>query len=81
MSQARRVLVTGGSRGIGRAVALAFADAGHQVVVAARSTARQDESLVANERVLALSCDLSDLEAARALPSRAAQCLEGRPRS
>ncbi|MGE0881111.1 MAG: SDR family NAD(P)-dependent oxidoreductase [Acidimicrobiia bacterium] len=38
MSEARVAVVTGASRGIGRATALAFARKGYRVVVAARST-------------------------------------------
>lgn len=56
----RRVLITGASRGIGRAAMRHLADAGHQVVGLARHVpgdARPDERFV--------QCDLTDLEAAR----------------
>lgn len=56
----RRVLVTGASRGIGRAAMRHLADAGYQVVGLARHApgdARPDERFV--------QCDLADLEAAR----------------
>ncbi|NMT36807.1 SDR family NAD(P)-dependent oxidoreductase, partial [Stenotrophomonas maltophilia] len=37
----RRVLIAGGSKGIGREMALAFAGAGAQVSVCARASARR----------------------------------------
>jgi NAD(P)-dependent dehydrogenase (short-subunit alcohol dehydrogenase family) len=61
---ARRVVVTGAGRGIGRAIALAFARAGDDVAVVAR-TAADLETLVADieelgRRCVALPCDVTD---------------------
>ena len=58
-------LITGGGRGIGRAIALAFADGGARIAVAART--RDQVKQVAEEienkssvKALALVCDVSD---------------------
>jgi NAD(P)-dependent dehydrogenase (short-subunit alcohol dehydrogenase family) len=70
----RVVLVTGGSKGIGRAIALALADDGADVAVAARSpeplekTAREIEER--GRRALAVPTDVTDPEQCRALIER-----------
>jgi gluconate 5-dehydrogenase len=62
----RRALVTGGGRGLGRAIALGLAEAGADVVLAARTlsqcedVAREVESL--GRRAWPLRADLSDLD-------------------
>ncbi|WP_250627122.1 3-oxoacyl-ACP reductase FabG [Pinirhizobacter soli] len=48
------ILVTGSSRGIGRAIALRLAEAGHDIVVHCRS--RQDEALAVQAQIHALGC-------------------------
>ena len=53
----RVVLVTGGSHGIGLAIATAFADAGDRVAITYRSVPPADD------RLLAIQCDQTDGEA------------------
>jgi NAD(P)-dependent dehydrogenase (short-subunit alcohol dehydrogenase family) len=59
----RIAVVTGGSRGIGKAIALAFGEAGAKVVVAARKmpllTEVADEVKATGGEALAVKCDLS----------------------
>lgn len=68
-------IVTGASRGIGRACAIAFAQAGADVVLAARN--QKDLDIVAHEihdlgrRALTVVCDVSDEASLDALVARA----------
>jgi 3-oxoacyl-[acyl-carrier protein] reductase len=56
----RSVLVTGGNRGIGLAIARAFADAGDKVAITYRSGEPPEELLKLG--VLAVRCDITDTE-------------------
>ena len=68
MLQGKTAVVTGGSRGIGRAIALAFAEQGAEVVIVATKCSEAAEAVIAelvakgsNARLYA--CDVSDPEA------------------
>ncbi|RDG34567.1 SDR family NAD(P)-dependent oxidoreductase [Streptomyces corynorhini] len=76
----RRVLVTGASRGIGRAVARAFAERGDRVAVH-YATRREDAALTLRElpgdgHVL-VGGDLADADAARSIVEEAVRALGG----
>lgn len=69
----QRALVTGASRGIGRAAALALAAAGAEVVMTARALDEMQATIAAADPALKLSAhalDVTDREAVRALVER-----------
>ncbi len=62
---AKSAIVTGGSKGIGRATALGFVNEGASVLVCARGREALDETVAAaghggRERIAALAADLTD---------------------
>jgi len=65
------VVVTGGSKGLGRAMALGFAEAGADIVVASRKLAPceevADEVRALGRRALAVSCHVGDWDQCGAL--------------
>ncbi|MCL1627689.1 SDR family oxidoreductase [Roseibaca sp. V10] len=68
MTDSKIVLITGASQGIGRACALAFAKAGHNVVLVARSADKLATlAETAPGQMLAHPCDVSDPDAVDAL--------------
>jgi 3-oxoacyl-[acyl-carrier protein] reductase len=77
----KRVVVTGGSRGIGRSVALGFAEAGAAVSICARGAAvleaTQRELAGFGAKTHAATCDLADGEAVTRYVRDAAEALGG----
>jgi NAD(P)-dependent dehydrogenase (short-subunit alcohol dehydrogenase family) len=76
--QARRALVTGASRGIGRATALALAEAGFSVAAVSRSVdGLAGTAAIGGAEIVPVPCDMNDLAAVGGLPARAVDALGG----
>ena len=82
MSETLSILITGASRGIGRAAAVALARAGYEIVVhASRASEALDETLAAARAAnpacehRALTFDVCDREAAQAALNAALDCI------
>src|SRR5206468_565972 len=78
----RRALVTGASRGIGRGIALAFADAGADVAIGYRREVAAAESTVKaieakGRRAFAIAADVRDANAVAAMVQSARGALGG----
>jgi len=77
----KRAVVAGGSKGIGRSIALAFADAGAAVSICARGRATLDgtaaEIAARGVKAHAGQCDLADKDAIAAYIGAAADALGG----
>ena len=77
----RRALITGASRGIGRAIAESYAQAGARLALAARTTANLEQ--VANDvsehgaEVHTIGANLTDAQAPTRLVEQAADALDG----
>jgi len=79
-ARGRAVLVTGASRGIGAAVARAFAATGDRVALHYRSGRAAAEETLASlpgERHVMLAADLTDADEVRRMVDQAARALEG----
>jgi 3-oxoacyl-[acyl-carrier protein] reductase len=77
---ARRVLVTGGGRGLGAAIVKTLASAGHDVTFTYRSSADESEAIVKalttahpEQKFAALRIDLADRDAVAAFTARLGQ--------
>ncbi len=78
----RKAIVFGGSLGIGRAIALALAQEGVELAIAARNAERLEAAAAAiseetGTRIVALSCDVRDREQVDATVNEAAGALGG----
>lgn len=73
---ARRAVVTGGGRGIGRSIAAALTRAGHEVVVLGRTAATLEETVAAGDAAAWRAVDVADAESlARGLDGLAVDVL------
>jgi 3-oxoacyl-[acyl-carrier protein] reductase len=71
--EGKTALVTGGSRGIGRAIALELAAAGAQVTLSYRSGKEEADEVAREAGAVAVQADVSDPDAARRLVDEAGE--------
>jgi 3-oxoacyl-[acyl-carrier protein] reductase len=71
--EGKTALVTGGSRGIGRAIALELAAAGARVTLSYRSGRKEADEVAREAGAVAVQADVSDPDAARRLVDRAGE--------
>jgi 3-oxoacyl-[acyl-carrier protein] reductase len=71
--EGKRALVTGGSRGIGRAIALELGRAGADVVVGYRTEADEAEAVASEIRGRAVQADVAEADQAKALVEEAGE--------
>ncbi|KAL6366026.1 hypothetical protein LRP88_00119 [Fusarium phalaenopsidis] len=77
----KNAFVTGGSRGIGAAIAIALADVGASVCIAQRDTTNTDTADAIRDRgarAEIVSCDLGDMDAVKGVFQQALDAMEGR---
>lgn len=75
------VLITGGSRGIGQAMAVALAEAGASICIAQRdleNTETADMIRSKGAHVHVIKCDLTDVEDAKSVVQKALDVMGGR---
>ena len=78
----KTVLITGGARRLGRAIALAMAEAGADVAITFRNSAREAQHTVIDissfgARAVALYCDVTDPKSVKSALKDAAKELGG----
>jgi len=77
----RRILVTGGNQGLGKAFAFALADAGARVAIAGRSHDRNEavvrEASSLGHRIVAIDADITDDESVVAMTTAVVDALGG----
>ena len=66
------VWITGASSGLGRSLALIFAEGGATVIASARNEQALEQMSAQNDNIRPLAIDITDQEACAALPGRLA---------